>query len=231
MKAILIPDQITKLSAGDVIRAFERAAAAVLGYQLSHKSIALLVAQSALETGRWKSIHCFNFGNIKASEEYEGFYCLFRCNEIIKGKTLWFDPPHPQCRFRAYRTAEEGAYDYIRFLSQRPRYAKAWKQLLAGDSVTFVWELKAAGYFTADLAHYTKAVVSLANEYMRELAKMTPPPLDAPDADHSTFTQEDLAQRVQEAQLAFDDGFAEIREMRDAEIQGREPRLPGKPVA
>lgn len=166
MKATLVPDQITPLDAKTVALAFRSAYETVCGVTPSNACLALLVAQSALETGRWRSIHCFNFGNVKASPDYYGYYCQFRCNEVINGKVEWFDPPHPQCNFRAFTSIETGALDHIRFLAQRKRYAKAWEVAKSGMPLAFVEALKDAGYFTADAGPYARAVVSLWKEYL-----------------------------------------------------------------
>lgn len=182
MKATLVPDQVTPLDARTVANAFRGAYETVCGVTPSRECLALIVAQSALETGRWRSIHCFNFGNVKAPQDYVGKYCQFRCNEVINGKVQWFDPPHPQTSFRAFDSADAGAIDHLRFLSQRQRYAKAWEVLKSGMPLTFVDALKSAGYFTADAASYAKAVASLWHEYMSLLSSETwgPPPTPDP---------------------------------------------------
>lgn len=198
MKATLLPDVVTALTVRDVMWAFRVAFEAVTGLTPSRDSLALLTAQSALETGRWKSIHCFNLGNIKASESYEGYYCLFRCNEVINGKVEWFDPPHPQCRFRAFKSLEDGAKDHLQFLAGRTRYATSWSMLLRGDPEGFVRALKAAGYFTANEQSYKAAVVSLFREYSKILESdpriVEPPPLPRKPTAHqeATLTGEEL---------------------------------------
>jgi len=169
MLARLIPDRVTPLAPQEVARAFRGALETVMGRTPSNATLALLVAQSALETGRWKAIHCFNFGNVKAGSTYSGLYCQFRCNEVIKGKIEWFDPPHPQCNFRAFESAESGAIDHIRFLSQSKLYAYAWQVAQTGMPLAFVDALKHAGYFTADETPYAKAVASLWKEYQAML--------------------------------------------------------------
>lgn len=169
MKAELLDDKLTQLTPAEVCRAFMRAFFGVTTSMPSSETLALLMAQSALESGRWKSLHCFNFTNIKASDTYVGFACFYRCNEIINGKVEWFDPPHPQCRFRAFKSIDGGALDYLTFLSTRKRYATAWARALQGDPVAFVSALKSAGFFTANEEPYRKAVVSLTREYMRQL--------------------------------------------------------------
>lgn len=181
MKAVYLDDVVTPLSASDVMWAFRVAFERLIGLTPSRDTLALLTAQSALETGRWKAIHCFNLGNIKASSDYEGYYTMFRCNEVINGKVQWFDPPHAQTRFRAFRTLEDGAEDHLRFLSGRQRYQSAWQCLIAGDPEAFVRALKAAGYFTANEESYREAVTSLFREYSRLLERepqvVAPPPL------------------------------------------------------
>jgi hypothetical protein len=158
----LVPDRITTLTAHEVCEAFRDAYLAIEGVYPSDYTLATLVAQSALETGQWHAIHCYNFGNIKASEHYPGEYTMFRCNELIAGKLEWFDPPHPQTWFRAYETAAQGAHDYLAFLAvathpPKPnRYALAWLAAKSGNPTQFAHELHAAGYYTASERLYIK---------------------------------------------------------------------------
>lgn len=130
------------------------------------EQLSLLWSQSALETGRWKFIHNNNFGNIKVIPGH--VYSMFRCNEIINGKTQWFDPPHPQTAFCAYLTPEAGAEAYIRFLAQKKRYQPAWQEVINGNPQAFCHQLKVSGYYTASETLYTKGVVSLVNEFKRK---------------------------------------------------------------
>ena len=169
VKATLIPDKLTPCSALQVAKAFRGAMETLEGATPRTIRLAVLVAQSALETGRWRSVHCWNFGNVKAGPDYEWLYTQFRCNEVINGKAVWFDPPHPQCNFRAFTSIDSGALDHIRFLSSSKRYASAWEAARKGDPAEFVHALKASGYFTADEGPYLKAVVALFNEYSRLL--------------------------------------------------------------
>jgi hypothetical protein len=190
----LIADKITPLARDQVLSVFT---AAMPTTAEKREAIALLVAQSALETGRWRSIHWYNFGNIKPGAGWLGDYCQFRCNEVIAGKVQWFDPPHPQTSFRAYASPLAGAQDYLDFLSKKSRYRGAWVRALAGDPVGFSRELRRAGYYTASEAIYTKAIVSLYAEF---LPLVPVPPVAEPalpsqpaDPEHSTITAEDVA--------------------------------------
>lgn len=219
MKARFLPDVITPLTARDVLWAFRVAFEEITGLTPSRDSLALLTAQSALETGRWKSIHCFNLGNVKASDTYEGYYTTFRCSEVIDGKTVYFDPPHPQTRFRAFTNLEAGARDHLEFLAKRARYSSAWKELLRGDPETYVHAVKLAGYFTANEASYQAAVSSLFREYSRllddEPAILKPPPL--PKAPGRPVP---LADPVSVAESIVSDG---LRDMSDLETRDTDP--------
>lgn len=147
-------------------------------------SILVLMAHSALETGRWKSCHCWNLGNVKSKLDDGRDFTFFRCNEVINGKVVWFDPPHPFTRFRAFRTLREGALDHLAFLMGMKRYAEAWPFVLNPDPDAFVHALKAGGYFTADPGPYAHAVASIYREYSARLP-FEPAPVD-PELDDET---------------------------------------------
>jgi len=81
--------------------------------------------------------------------------------------TVWFYPNHYACCFRAYRTLDEGAADYLDMLHRR--FASAWPAVVAGDPSQFSKLLKAARYYTADEAHYTRGVVSIYLEMLKQV--------------------------------------------------------------
>ncbi len=198
MLAAFTPDIFTPLSFEQAAKTAEGSLYAELNATPSHEAVALMLAKTALETGRWKKIHCFNWGNIKAGQKWQGMYTCILLNEVLKGKVVWFAPQgqlvggpgtaliggtvyplppepepdqgygHPQTRMRAYANKYDGCYDYVSFISQG-RYAPAFKPLLAGDAVQWVHALKQLGYFTADEATYAKGVVSLQREFLGKL--------------------------------------------------------------
>ena len=145
-------------------------------------SLALLWAQSLGETGRWKLLRNFNWGNIKRKSNNQK-YTSYEAGEYLNRKYQLFYPYHPQTFFAAWDSPLEGAEAYIRFLSGRSRYAKAWVCLMAGDPVQYCAELKKAGYFTDKLEHYTKGVVSLTNEFKSKADRLMAwePPPEAPE--------------------------------------------------
>jgi hypothetical protein len=164
--------EVKTLSEGEAAVALREAWFKIFGSYPSNNQLALLWSQSALETGRWKKIWCYNFGNIKWKQDSGHTFTMFRCSEILNSKEEWFDPPHAQTHFKAYKTAVEGAEDYIRFVSGRKRYAKAWQEVLNGNPVAYSKELRAAGYYTASETLYTKGVVRLRNEFLLKVDKL-----------------------------------------------------------
>lgn len=194
MIATYVPPRLTPLTFDDAAEAMRAALRDKLKANPTPEALALALAKTALETGRWKSIWCANWGNIKASATYEGMYTCITLNEVIGGKVVWFAPEgqlaggrgtpvvgkvydvppgHPQTRMRAYANRFDGAFAYVDFVSGG-RYAHAWIRLLAGDAPGYIRALKAKGYFTADEATYAKAVISLQKEFIAKLGGCAP---------------------------------------------------------
>lgn len=167
---------ITPVTAREVYVGLERAWIALFGEQPEREALCVLLSQWALETGHGKKCHNYNLGNVKSSQK-GGEWCFFRCNEIIKKKTVWFDPDHPACCFVAYRTLNSGAEAYLHKL--HTKYAAAWPAVLAGDPAQFTIQIRALGYFTANLEDYIgkdgktkpgykRSMVSLYKRFIRE---------------------------------------------------------------
>jgi hypothetical protein len=178
MDNLLVDAVDTRLSESELTYALKEGWKLNFNQQPNIDSLAILWSQVCLETARGSKCKNFNFGNIKKTKDHK--YCMFRCNEVINGKIEWFDPPHPQTHFNAYDNSVLGAQEYINFISKRERYKLAWEQLLKGDPVRYCMELKKAGYFTADLVHYTKGVSSLFMEFKKrqeELMSFKPKPI------------------------------------------------------
>lgn len=102
--------------------------------------VALALAKTALETGRWKSCWNGNWGNIKAGTAYEGMFTCILLNEVLhrngKDVLVWFAPKgelsgnpatggrligpalavpqgHAQTRMRAHANLYDGALSYV----------------------------------------------------------------------------------------------------------------------
>jgi len=163
----LLPNVLTPVDPEALADALVHAWRKLLGTIPSREAILILLAQSAHETGRWKSCHCWNLGNAKGKAGDGRDYTQFRVWELVNGKKVWFDPPHPATRFRAFRSLEQGVIDYFGVL--RGRYASAWPAIEAGDARAFVHALKVKGYFTDTEENYARAVVSFVNLYRAQL--------------------------------------------------------------
>jgi hypothetical protein len=151
----------------------------------SSDSLAILWAQTVLETGGGEFLKNWNWGNIKRRSGIK--YTSYYCSEVINGVNRKFYPYHPETFFAAWESALDGAVGYITFLSSRGRYAEAWKRLQEGKPGEYVYWLKQGGYFTAPLSHYTRVVIKLFNEFKakeEELLSWRPPePEPEPDPE------------------------------------------------
>jgi hypothetical protein len=209
----LIPNVLTNMTALDVLKAFRDAFTAETGQTPSNSTLAILVAQSCLECARWKSMHCFNFGNMRPPTGWTGDYCQFRCNEQTKpGVWVWYDPPSPGSNFLAFESATDGATYYMQKMQKS--WPEAWAAAVKGDATGFVHGLKVRDYFTADEAPYRLAVSRLCTEFFAYMSQglvgpaqtlpepastdwdgiraivaggisLDPPPHDAGDGDYS----------------------------------------------
>ena len=186
MKAVWLADQRTVLTAPEVLRAIARVLTDVEGREPAPITVAIHGAQSAGESGRWKSCHWFNLDNTKAGLTWEGHYTCYKCNEQVAPKDWRFflpegelvggfgtalrHPPlpvpdgHPQTRFRAFQSLEEGAREHVLF--EKRRYPEAYQAASYGDVRGFVLGLKSRGFFTADFEPYYKMVASITREYL-----------------------------------------------------------------
>jgi hypothetical protein len=167
----LVPVVRTQLSAGQAQEALRAAWEKVTGEAPSDKTLALITAQWAHETGNGASMYNYNFAGIKgagpsglsvAQHTREGYGASER--RIVDN-------------FRAYSSAEEGATDYVSLLKRR--FPDAVEGARQGDPNAFVRGLKARGYFTGQESAYLNNVTSIASRYLGEPLDVhgAPPPV------------------------------------------------------
>ncbi|HEY3668290.1 MAG TPA: glucosaminidase domain-containing protein [Polyangiaceae bacterium] len=156
----LVPPVRTRLDGLQAAEALKTAWTNVTGDPPSPKTLSILTAQWAHETGNGASMFNYNFGGIKGMGP-SGLSVSQRTRE-------GFGPSEHTIsdRFRAYRTADEGATDYVKLLTQR--FPEAALSAQSGDAAGFVSGLKQRGYFTGDAAVYTRSVASLSNVAMTQ---------------------------------------------------------------
>jgi hypothetical protein len=138
------------MTTGTASAVLRRAWTSVTGETPDEKTVALLTAQWAHETGHGSSMYNYNFGGIKGT----GPTGLSVEQQTKEG---WGSSEQRITdRFRAYEDAESGAKDYVQLLTHRfPEAANAAKR---GDAVGFVQGLKQRGYFTGDARAYQRSV-------------------------------------------------------------------------
>lgn len=146
----------------------------VAGVDPSAPTLGVLWAQWALETGRGRSMHGYNFGGLKGGSPDGGTLVL----DTREG----FGDTERRIRsgFRAYDGPAAGARDYVRTL--RDDYPEAFSAAASGDSSAFVEGLARRRYFTADPDAYRSAISSLAGEFQRIGPSSGPLEVDAPRA-------------------------------------------------
>ncbi|HEY8946742.1 MAG TPA: glucosaminidase domain-containing protein [Polyangiaceae bacterium] len=143
----------TRLDGNQAADALRAAWTDVTGQPPSEQTVAVLTAQWAHETGNGASMYNYNFGGIKGTGP-SGIAVAQRTKEGYGASEHTITD-----RFRAYRTAEEGATDYVKLITQH--FPEAAKSAQNGDPAGFVAGLKQRGYFTGDPIAYTRSVSTL----------------------------------------------------------------------
>ncbi len=156
----LVTPTRTRLDGAQAADALRSAWTNVTGEPPSQKTLSILTAQWAHETGNGGSMYNYNFGGIKGMGP-SGLSVSQRTREGFGATERTITD-----RFRAYRTAEEGATDYVKLLTQR--FPEATASAQNGDAAGFVSGLKQRGYFTGDASAYTRSVASLSNQAMTQ---------------------------------------------------------------
>lgn len=202
MAAVWKADELTPFPFEQAVVAMKYGLQSQLTPAVREDVLALALAKTALETGNWKKIHQYNWGNIKAGQQFEGQYTTFTCGEnyalnggpsrqYIFHPEDGFDPAdahcipnskfpatpnpsgNPQTRFRAYANEYDGAIEYVEFVANG-RYHDAWNELLEGDASGYVHALKLKGYFTADEHQYAAGVIALQKQFVQKLKGLAP---------------------------------------------------------
>ena len=106
---------------------------------------------------------CWNFGNIGGHGPDGSWMHLRGAGEVVEGKPVPREDGEAG-GFAVWRDRRAGAQGFVSFLgtaSHPPipnRFDGAWRAARVGNVVGFCSGLKAGGYFTDGLAHYTKNV-------------------------------------------------------------------------
>lgn len=163
MSIPMTPPKRTKLDPIDAVTTLWFAHQNIIGGPCPMNLLKILSAQSAFETDTWRAMWNYNFGNLRGKTSTGAWTSINGASEIIDGKEVFFGVGADN-QFKAYPSAIAGAESLVRYLgvATKPplpnRYLLAWDSAIAGDIGKFCAELRANGYFTANLAHYTHGV-------------------------------------------------------------------------
>lgn len=164
---LLVKAEKTLITEVDIIQAVKKAYRALTGEDPTLDSLAILSAQIFFECGRGKACFNYNLGNIKRTKGHK--YTMYRCSEYINKVLTYFDPPHPQTHFNSYDCLREAASEHLAFLNSS-RYQAALQEAKNGNAMAYCIELKKSGYFTDNIEHYSKVLISIFNEIKKKYA-------------------------------------------------------------
>jgi flagellum-specific peptidoglycan hydrolase FlgJ len=126
-----------------------------------------LLGQSILETSSGKSQLSNKYNNyfgIKADSSWKGPSINMKTGEVFDGKKVTINS-----NFRVYDSFKESAKDYIKFLKENPRYAKAGV-FNAKDYKEQIQAIKNAGYATG--TEYVSSVVRIVSGITDDISDM-----------------------------------------------------------
>lgn len=194
MSAILVPAVKTTYNQSDLIKGLIEGWTKEFNSIPQKKSIGVIYAQNALETGGTVSMWNNNIGNVKyvpsantANDDGIKYMMLTNVWEMIKGQKVIFQPPNPSTWFRSFDTITDGAAFHLDFLKNH-HYKSAWSAIEMGDPAQFAHLLKVGGYYTAAEADYIKAINRYFDQYMKSntfenvLAAINTPIADKPNS-------------------------------------------------
>jgi hypothetical protein len=169
---------------GEIARAWR---ALMPDFAPTDEGLAIVLAQSAHETGKWAHCWNWNLAGIKSGVSNLHTYlqtlermpralgelaiansspekpCVLESDKGEPTILVRFKPSHPTCRFRAYASLANAVTGFIALLAGR--YRRALERANEGDVDGFVHELRARGYFTAKESDYVAAVRARYDEY------------------------------------------------------------------
>lgn len=143
----------TPVSVTELRAAIDRAHRELTGRVTPPKLLDVLTAHASLETASGGQMYNYNFGGIKG-RSLTGETARYRTKEVVDGREI-----EVRDGFRAYRTLDDGARDYVRLM--RSQFGAAVARAEAGDVAGFAHALKQARYYTADEAKYASALERL----------------------------------------------------------------------
>lgn len=151
----------TPLSEIEIVGALRKGHQLAFSEEPTESRLGVAWAHIALENNRGREFYCNNFGNLGATDAWEGKYFVRLLKERVqRNPDVW---KFVTVRFRAFATPEEGARDYWRVLADHYRSALArFDSGLAFDAAKL---LSGHGYATALAEPYAMGVARLHQEW------------------------------------------------------------------
>lgn len=166
------------------------------GVEPTKEAAGVFWAQYALETGAGGFCWNYNLFNHKVTAAMANggipYMMLANTWEIIDGKKVTFQPPHPATWFRAFASFEAAMSHHITAI-KTGRYASSWPAVLAGDPELYAAKIRERGYYTAPLADYVKLIRAKFNAWMA-----------SPAYDDALAELEDAAEAVTDQAIRID---------------------------
>lgn len=152
-----VPVVRTPFSRRSFARALILAWRRIIGATPTKEAAGVIFAHYRFETGDGGYCWNYNIGNCKCTQTMARagvpYMMLADTWEIVGGKKVLFQPPHPATWFRAFESLDEGMTEHFKLL-RNERYASCWPSVEAGDPVAFAYDLKKNGYYTGSEAQY-----------------------------------------------------------------------------
>lgn len=151
------PARLTQLSSTQARDIMRKAWTEYFTAPVSLNQLAMALAHTALETGRWKKMYCNNWGFVTTAGSLDYF--------MIPGNPL---------KFRFYQDPLTGAKDYLQFMFQHMN--SAYELMGSDDPHAYVHQLKLHNYFgDGDESTYANAVAAMYAEFKNWLSVEPPP--------------------------------------------------------
>lgn len=150
-KAIELEPKLTASTFDEMLSAYMRGFRNVTGTPPSQHMLAMLLAQSALETGRWRHMYHWNTANI-TTQTPRGFYRL---------------PGDTTHMYAVYPDGVTGASAHIALLARK--YPRALGAFLADTPETAAHLLKEGRFYEADEDTYARGMRALFDEFMTKV--------------------------------------------------------------
>lgn len=162
-----VPAQITAAEPHQAVRAISEVLSAIYPGRDVGAATVIYASHSALETGWWRRMHNWNFGNLRGS-----YYCLTQsipgATEMVGSRVV--SGPLVERGFRAYQSPGAGVVDFVTTIAldttpsngRRNRYWRAAAAALRGDVIGYAKALGAAGYYTTHHVGYARRMRRIA---------------------------------------------------------------------